>query len=626
MNLNHAQREAIAHERGPCLVLAGPGSGKTFTIAKRIEYLIRVHGVRPDEILVITFTKYASLEMKKRFREIMGSGEYPVNFGTFHSVYYWILKWAYGLDQRNILAENEKYSLLRQILKGREEQKEQEEMLFTGEEDYCRALSEEIGTVKNNLDNIETYESSKHGKERFREIYRTYEREKKRLGKIDFEDMLVMCRSLFLERKDILAKWQEKFRYILIDEFQDINQVQYDVIRMLAMPENNLFAVGDDDQSIYSFRGAKPEIMFEFKKDYPEAREILLDVNYRSTAHIVNGALRVIAHNKKRYDKAIRPCKKAEKTVHIQELKDAVEESGYILENIRKTQKEGVPDNEIAVLFRTSMDARLLTETLSEHKIQFQMKERVYNIFEHFTAQDIISYLRLSQGEYERKHFLRIANRPNRYLGRDSMSEGAVTYESLRNFYCDKIWMQDRIDQLEWDMKMICDKTPYAAVTYIRKSIGYDEFLREYAGRQRQDFRELSEMLDRIQESAQNYRTIPEWLAHVEEYGETLRKKALEKRNGREEQGVGLYTFHGAKGLEFDTVFILGANEGIIPYKKAKLPGEVEEERRLFYVGMTRAKRQLTICCCAQRNGKNMPHSRFVYELIGSQNRKNDVK
>ncbi|MGN1166140.1 MAG: ATP-dependent helicase, partial [Lachnospiraceae bacterium] len=526
MSLNEAQKEAVAHYQGPCLVLAGPGSGKTLTIAKRIEYLIKVYKVRPEEILVITFTKYASNEMKRRFQGIMKSVEYPVNFGTFHSVYYWILKWAYGLNQTNILSENEKYALLRQAVKGQEE----EELFDISEEDYYRGLAEEIGNVKNNLENIETYESTHYGKEKFRCIYQMYEGAKRKLKKIDFEDMLVMCRQLFVERKDILKKWQEKFRYILIDEFQDINQVQYDVIRMLAEPENNLFAVGDDDQSIYGFRGAKPGIMMEFKKDYPEAKQILLDINYRSGAHIVNGALRVIGNNRKRYDKKIRPWKKAEKTVHIQEVKDPVEESEYILNKIEETIKEGVPDKEIAVLFRTTMDARILTETLAEHRIPFQMKEKLYNIYDHFSAQDIISYIRISQKEYEKKYFLRIANRPNRYIGRDSMSEGPVTYESLRNFYCDKLWMQDRIDQLEWDMKMISGKTPYAAIQYIRKSIGYDEFLKEYAGRQRMNYSELAETLDKIQESSKGYRTISEWLLHVERYGELLREKAASGR------------------------------------------------------------------------------------------------
>lgn len=210
-------------------------------------------------------------------------------------------------------------------------------------------------------------------------------------------------------------------------------------------------------------------------------QKIVLDVNYRSTAHIVNGALRVIAHNKDRFPKEIRAKQEADKTVHVQEVKDPFEEGRYILDKIRETVKEGVSPENIAVLYRTTQDARILAETLTEHQIPFQMKEYINNIYEHFIGQDIFSYFKISQKVYERKYFLQTANRPNRYIGRDSMSEGKVDFESLRNFYCDKKWMQDRIDQFEWDMKMIRGKSPYAAIQYIRKSIGYDEFLKEYA-------------------------------------------------------------------------------------------------------------------------------------------------
>jgi len=622
MSLNEAQKAAITHFQGPCLVLAGPGSGKTLTIAKRIEYLIKVYKVRPEEILVITFTKYAANEMRSRFHKIMKSDSFPVNFGTFHSVYYWILKWAYGLGQGSVLADHEKYALLGQIV-GEQDGDDTGEIY---DEDYFRGLAEEIGNVKNNRRNIETYESLHYGKEKFRSFYLRYEEEKRKLKKIDFEDMLLMCLKLFEERKDILEKWQEKFRYILIDEFQDINQVQYDVIRLLADSGRNLFVVGDDDQSVYGFRGAKPGIMLEFKKDYPEARQILLDVNYRSSAHIVNGALRVISHNKKRYDKKIRADKEPDRTVHIQEVRDPVEESEYILEKIQDTIKEGVMMEEIAVLSRTAMDVRVLTETLHRHQIPFRMREQIYNIYEHFTAQDMISYLSLSQREYKKQYFLRIVNRPNRYIGRDSMSDGKVSYESLRRFYCDKKWMLDRIDQLEWDMKMICEKSPYAAIQYIRKSIGYDEFLREYAEYQQMDYLQVKETLDKIQEASKGYASIREWLEHVEEYGNMLLKKSRDKKSREDTEGIALHTMHGAKGLEYDTVFILGANEGTMPYKKAKTPEEIEEERRLFYVAMTRAKRQLIISYTKEKNGKNVSSSRFVYELIGSQNGKNDVE
>lgn len=610
MSLNHAQTEAVAHNKGPCMVLAGPGSGKTLTIAKRIEYLIMKHKVRPEEILVITFTKYAAWEMKNRTRSICGPSSYAVTFGTFHGIYYGILKWAYRLNQSNLLSDEEKYRILREILPGIDWDQEPE---ADEEKDYLQELAIEIGNVKNNCMDIEEYEPVKYTTEKFRKLYRTYEETKKKYRKIDFEDMLIQCRDLFMKRPDILKKWQEKFQYILVDEFQDVNQAQYDVVRMLAAPQDNLFVVGDDDQSVYGFRGAKPGIMMEFMKDYPKARQILLDVNYRSSGYIVKGALRVIGNNKIRFEKKIEAFRKPDETVHVQEVKDPVQEAEYVLERIREYREKGVSYTEMAVLYRTNVDARAMSELMTEYQIPFVMKEHLNNIYEHFIALDMISYLRLSQGEYDRKYFLQIANRPNRYLTRESMKTGNVSYESLRRYYRDKDWMVDRIDQLEWDMKMICDKTPYAAIQYIRKRMGYDEFLKEYAAYRKISSEDLFAVLEEIWQNSKGYGTIREWFEHIESYGKMLKEQ--NKKNG-EKEGVNLMTMHAAKGLEFDTVFVIEANEGSCPYKKATTDEEIEEERRLFYVAMTRAKRKLVISYVKEKNGKDLLPSRFVSELL----------
>ena len=610
MSLNHAQTEAVAHNKGPCMVLAGPGSGKTLTIAKRIEYLIMKHKVRPEEILVITFTKYAAWEMKNRTRSICGPSSYAVTFGTFHGIYYGILKWAYRLNQSNLLSDEEKYRILREILPGIDWDQEPE---ADEEKDYLQELAIEIGNVKNNCMDIEEYEPVKYTTEKFRKLYRTYEETKKKYRKIDFEDMLIQCRDLFMKRPDILKKWQEKFQYILVDEFQDVNQAQYDVVRMLAAPQDNLFVVGDDDQSVYGFRGAKPGIMMEFMKDYPKARQILLDVNYRSSGYIVKGALRVIGNNKIRFEKKIEAFRKPDETVHVQEVKDPVQEAEYVLERIREYREKGVSYTEMAVLYRTNVDARAMSELMTEYQIPFVMKEHLNNIYEHFIALDMISYLRLSQGEYDRKYFLQIANRPNRYLTRESMKTGNVSYESLRRYYRDKDWMVDRIDQLEWDMKMICDKTPYAAIQYIRKRMGYDEFLKEYAVYRKISSEDLFAVLEEIWQNSKGYGTIKEWFEHIESYGKMLKEQ--NKKNG-EKEGVNLMTMHAAKGLEFDTVFVIEANEGSCPYKKAIADEEIEEERRLFYVAMTRAKRKLVISYVKEKNGKDLLPSRFVSELL----------
>ena len=610
MSLNHAQTEAVAHNKGPCMVLAGPGSGKTLTIAKRIEYLIMKHKVRPEEILVITFTKYAAWEMKNRTRSICGPSSYAVTFGTFHGIYYGILKWAYRLNQSNLLSDEEKYRILREILPGIDWDQEPE---ADEEKDYLQELAIEIGNVKNNCMDIEEYEPVKYTTEKFRKLYRTYEETKKKYRKIDFEDMLIQCRDLFMKRPDILKKWQEKFQYILVDEFQDVNQAQYDVVRMLAAPQDNLFVVGDDDQSVYGFRGAKPGIMMEFMKDYPKARQILLDVNYRSSGYIVKGALRVIGNNKIRFEKKIEAFRKPDETVHVQEVKDPVQEAEYVLERIREYREKGVSYTEMAVLYRTNVDARAMSELMTEYQIPFVMKEHLNNIYEHFIALDMISYLRLSQGEYDRKYFLQIANRPNRYLTRESMKTGNVSYESLRRYYRDKDWMVDRIDQLEWDMKMICDKTPYAAIQYIRKRMGYDEFLKEYAAYRKISSEDLFAVLEEIWQNSKGYGTIKEWFEHIESYGKMLKEQ--NKKNG-EKEGVNLMTMHAAKGLEFDTVFVIEANEGSCPYKKATTDEEIEEERLLFYVAMTRAKRKLVISYVKEKNGKDLLPSRFVSELL----------
>lgn len=607
MSLNPSQVQAVVHKDGPCMVLAGPGSGKTLTITKRIEYLIGKHHVSPEEILVITFTKAASVEMKERFVRLCGQKAGPVTFGTFHGVYYGILKWAYRMNASNILSEEQKYQLLKQVI-GRME------IDIDDEKDFLQGIAGEIGNIKNNQIPLAEYESLNCSEEVFREIFEQYEKERKRLKKIDFDDMLVLVYELFKKRPDILSMWQRKFRYILIDEFQDINQVQYDVIRMLAAPENNLFIVGDDDQSIYRFRGARPDIMLGFKKDYPDTKEILLDVNYRSTKAIVNGAARVIRHNVNRYPKQIITTNEQGETVHIQEVRHPIEESKYVVSQIQDAKKRGIPSSEIAVLFRTNVEARALAETFMEYNMPFRMKERMPNLYEHFIAQDLTTYLKMALGDHSRKSFLAIMNRPNRYIGRDSVEGTTISFESLRKFYCDKDWMLDRIDQLEVDFRILKNMAPYGAIQYIRKHIGYDEFLKEYAAFRKINMEDLKEVLREIEERAKAFRTIEEWFTHIEEYSEELKRQSQQKETDPE--AITFMTMHGSKGLEFDLVFIIGANETITPYKKAETKEEVEEERRMFYVAMTRARKKLIISYTKERNGKSMAQSRFVGELL----------
>ena len=608
MSLNQAQIEAIDHKNGPCMVLAGPGSGKTTVITNRIVHLIEKHKVKPEEILVITFSKAASKEMRDRFYKLKRDDDTsPVTFGTFHGIYYGILKWAYKLTSENIFSDEQKYQLLQRVV-------ERMNLDIDDEKEFLQGIAGEISNVKNNCIQLSEYKCLNCNEQEFIQIYQAYEAERKRLKKIDFDDMLVLTYELFQKRPDILKAWQTKYKYILVDEFQDINKVQYDVIRMLAAPENNLFIVGDDDQSIYQFRGARPEIMLNFPKDFPETRQIILDINYRSTKAIVNGAGRVIKHNRKRYPKQTVTTNEQGVNVHVQEVRHQIEESKYVLKEIQKELRNGVLPTEIAILFRTNNEARVMVETLMEYNQPFHMKEHLPNLYEHFIAKNFVGYMKMALGDRSRKLFLEIMNRPNRYIGRDSVEACEVSFEDLKKFYVDKEWMQDRVDQLEVDLRIIKRCKPYAAIQYIRKHIGYDDFLKEYAIKRRIKLEELMDVVHEIEERAKEFKTIAEWFSHIEEYGENLRRQA--EYRAPSQKSVLLMTMHGAKGLEFHTVFVIGANEDICPYKKAETTEEIEEERRLFYVAMTRAKKRLVISYSKERNGKKMKQSRFVGELL----------
>lgn len=605
MQISNAQSRAIAHGTGPAMVLAGPGSGKTLVITQRTKYLIEQYGVNPQEILVITFTKAAAQEMRLRFSTVSRAS--GVTFGTFHSVFFGILRQAYHFSSANILTEEKKYQILRQLMR-------ENGLAAENEKEMLPDLASEISVVKNEQIDLQHYYSKLCPEESFRHIYEKYEEIHKRQGMLDFDDMLVYTFELFRQRKDILAAWQRRFRYILVDEFQDINMLQYRILRMLAEPENNLFIVGDDDQSIYRFRGAKPEIMLNFGKDYPNAHQILLDRNFRSQPAIVKSSLLVIEENEKRFKKNIQYVRKGSNTVDIQEFDNQEHESLYLVRCIKKSLEQGLQMKDIAVLFRTNQGAGPFAQRLMEFNIPFVMRDALPNIYEHWIAQDIFAYLHLARTRLDRAQFLQVMNRPKRYIGRDSIDAPVISFETLRTYYEDKEWMLDRIDRMEIDLRLLTGMTPYAAVNYIRHGIGYEEYVKEYAAARRMKAEELTELLDEIQQSAKPYRTIEEWFEKIEEYAAKLEEKRSAPK--KEEDAIMLATLHGSKGLEFKEVFLVDVNEGNIPYKKASAQADFEEERRLFYVGMTRAKDKLHIFYVKERYGKEQEPSQFLDGLL----------
>ncbi|WP_195368732.1 ATP-dependent helicase [Coprococcus comes] len=616
MKLNRGQDEAIKHGNGPCMVLAPPGSGKTLIVTERTRYLIEESGVRPDQILVITFTRYAAREMKERFERLTAGKNYPVTFGTFHSIFYGILKCAYGIGANNLMSEKESSVLLQEVLDQTNIESTPE---VEDEEELVRELLREVGMVKNGLCHLKDFHSKYLTQDEFAEVFRSYEHQKKELKKFDFDDMLVQCYALFRKKPEILQGWQKRFQYILIDEFQDINRVQYEVIRMLAAPRYNLFVVGDDDQSIYGFRGAKPELMLYMKQEFPSLRTISLTVNYRSTEFITGAAARVILHNDTRFYKRVQSFRGRGQNVHVQEVLDEQEEAQYVTEEIQKKLDQGIKPGEIAVLFRAAVQARMISEILSEHRIPFEMRDYVTNFYRHFIVKDMMAYLQLAAGKRDRSLFLTICNRPLRYLARNSMENRQVNFEELRKFYCDKDWMLDIIDQFDVDVRMMKNMAPYAAIQYIRKKIGYDDFLKEYAEKHQISWKQLMDVMAELEERSKNFKSYDEWEIHIAKYTQELEEQQAKARKikGERENKVQLMTIHSSKGLEFEDVFVIHANEGEIPHQKAEKKDEIEEERRLFYVALTRAKNNLCISYITQKNGNSIKPSRFVEELLG---------
>ena len=653
MDFNKAQMTALEHRDGPMMVLAGPGSGKTTVITHRIKRLLEA-GVDPSGILVITFTKAAAAEMKERFLRLareedekrrkagkkddhlpnngwslhrpeksqqsaaearqraQGAGNSleaagsRVSFGTFHSVFYHILKWAYRFPAGNVISGEEKRQYFKKFL-------DESGMEVEDEAEFISSIINEISYVKGERLDLKYYYSQNCPEEWFKKLYDGYDEMLEQTGKIDFDDMLVMCHELFTERKDILAAWQKKFKYILVDEFQDINLLQYQVVRMLALPEHNFFIDGDDDQSIYRFRGAKPEIMLGFEKDFPGTKRVLLGTNYRSTKEIVETSLKLIGHNKVRFEKKLEPFRGSGRPVDFRVFDNPGHEMDTVAQSIRAYHDAGYAWNEIAVLFRTGANSGLMAERLMGYNIPFQLRDVIPNLYSHWIAKDLFAYMEIAAGSRKRSDFYRIMNRPNRYFSRDAFDTPTVSFDRLKSFYQDRDWMEDRICDLEADLRAMSRLKPVAAVNYIRKVIGYDDYLRSYAEFRRMKPEELFETADKLAESAAEFETFEAWKEHAVRYEEELKKQNLEETREARDR-VTLSTMHSAKGLEYPVVFVVDVNEGIVPHHKAGLPADIEEERRLFYVALTRAKDRLHVAAVRERYHRKTDVSRFIEE------------
>lgn len=607
MQFNEAQQRAVQHRDGPMMVLAGPGSGKTAVVTGRTCRLIE-EGISPSSILVVTFTRAAAAEMKERFLRQRGEASTAVTFGTFHGVFFGILRHTYSISGGTVIGEQQKLSLLKELL----------QQLYPGAEqeaDLPSQVGREISQIKGSGLSPENYYSGVLPQEVFRKVYASYEKWKQENRRMDFDDIIVRCWRLLSGRPELCRAWQNKFRYLLVDEFQDISPMQYKIVKLLAQPRNNLFIVGDDDQSIYRFRGANPELMLRFPKEFPGCQTVTLDRNYRSTPEILETAGKLIAVNRKRFPKTIHAVRGHGEPVRLEIFSNPRKECIHLAREIRREKESGTDFDKIAVLVRTNSGCREAVEQMMAWQIPFSVREMLPCIYDHWIAQTLFAYMRLGAGSRKRTDFLRIYNRPNRYFSRDAFLAPEISFDSLFRYYQDKAWMMKRAAKLEDDIHVLGRLAPYGQVIYIRREIGLDDYVKEYAGERGIPEEELLQVLDELSESARNYPTWDAWQKGIEEYREKLQ---VQGQKGKEASGVCLSTLHAAKGMEYDSVYILDVNEGVIPYHKAVLDADLEEERRMLYVGMTRARLRLHLYAVRERYEKKADLSRFLRECGSS--------
>ena len=607
---NKSQIQAISHMDGPAMVLAGPGSGKTTVITHRIKNLIEKAEVRPENILVVTFTKAAAISMQKRFSTLMNGGKGQlVTFGTFHSVFYKILRKSRRYEATEILSERQKTDYIREII-GRYG------ISSNDISELSQNIINDIGNIKGNMLNAQEYEPSCCKKEDFIKVYNAYNLELKKDGKMDFDDILRECYLLLCENYTILEQWRELYKYILIDEFQDINRIQMNIIELLASPLNNIFVVGDDDQSIYGFRGARPEIMIEFKDYYPEAELIVLDVNYRSTQSIINVAGRGIGNNKNRLDKCAHANNDKDFQPDIRKFRNQVEELKFVVSKIKEYENQGISLSEMAILVRNNSQIQEISSFLKNRKIEAEGGKHRSNIYNGMVAKDILSYVRGAlkfDGTYFNEDLIYVLNKPQRYISRQVVLSVNMNISAVR-----RIYSKNNIDSFLFHIEMIRKLPPQAALSYIRKGAGYEEYLRLYAIENNIPISGLLKQLEQLVQECSKFNTLEQWINSIDSAqnseGQNFGKKS--SGEGGTNNRINIMTMHGSKGLEFKAVFIVDANQGIIPTSKALRERDFEEERRLFYVAITRAIDYLNVYAVEERLGCPIEVSMFVEEML----------
>lgn len=535
-------------------------------------------------MLAVTFTRAAAAQMRERYLALSGQNATAVTFSTFHGIFYAVLRGAYGISGGNLLSGEPKFKLLEALL-------DRLGLAARQPRQQAETLEQELSCLKSRSVTWEKFSPVSVNKEDFPAVYREYGRMLRERGQMDFDDLLVKSLTLFKQEPGVERQWQRRFSHILVDEFQDIDNLQYQLLQRLALPENELFLVGDDDQSIYGFRGARPEIMLGVPKDFAGVEVIRLEKNYRCMPKIVEVSQRLICHNQKRYGKAVRSAAAGRGRIAVYPCRARREELDCLAEHIRQAVKQGEKLSNIAVLTRTNSGIRPVLQRLVELDIPFSSSERLPDLSQHFIWQDMEAYLRLAEGELRRQLLFRVLNRPERYLPRRLFPEEVVDISAAVDVCQGREGMVRQLETLRRDLEILAGMPPYGAVNYIRYGMGYGDYLTTYAAAKGADPENLTEILDSLQRMSAGKRNLEEYRQTLAQY--CTRVQALKPGGVRE--GVWLGTLHRAKGLEFSTVHILDINEANIPWHQADTKEALEEERRMFYVGVTRARENLML-------------------------------
>lgn len=593
-DLNPAQQEAVVYCEGPLLVLAGAGSGKTRVITYKYAYLTRVLGIHPSSIFTVTFTNKAADEMKERICKICNGNWKNYWIGTFHSLCLRILRnhiEQIGFNRNFIIYdEDDQAALIKRILKE-----------LNMHEALCKCVVSKISNLKSNLITAEQYASNIEGyefEERLGRIFARYQNELRRYNALDFDDLILMVINLFNEKEELLRKYAEQFKYILVDEFQDTNKSQYVLLQQLAKYHKKICAVGDDDQSIYKFRGANVHNILNFEKDFPEAKIVKLEQNYRSTRYIIMASTAMISKNFLRKPKSLWTEKDWGEKIYFCQFLNEEEEAKYIAKNIKELYLKGNYEyRDFAILYRLTLQARALEEALRMESIPYQVISGV-SFYHRKEIKDVISYMRFILNKEDNVSFLRIINTPSRGIGASALSKIEVEakknmcsyYAAINNMVKDESIQENLREKLIGFIELIenLSKKEYqTAALMIKEILNSTSYLEEIEEDRIQNVLELLSSAEKL--------TVREFLDKI-----SLISSVDTWENKK--HYVSLLTLHAAKGLEFPVVFIAGCEEGILPYFKAKEdPYEIQEERRLFYVGMTRAKNMLFLTAAKNR-------------------------